>query len=595
MAEYTIYVKNVFNETIAVIKESYKLEYFRSERSVGSLYLDLPLEKYGDIPFEIDGRLEVWRRTAHTLPQLVGDTQWLIRLFREKVDEQGINNLRVTCHDGMDLLNRRIIAYPNYNPYTQKGTEYADDMIKEIVRENFGDESVDTDRDVSDWLSIDEDFSLAPEVTLNDNIGFRIVRPVLDKICELSEAKGTYLTYDVTYNIETKKFEFKTFIGQRGNDLGSTSQKRLVLSCVYDKKPILGRALSYASSGIDALDERTFVYLGGQSDDTNAIYATVGDDERINSSPFGRYEDFLDAENPASASLASYRNEATSWLNHKSRIREINGHIEQTEAILYGRDYNFGDIVAMQYREKIYDIHLDDVQVVFDSDGSESVTIFTRDGVLTNVTEIEDPTIVVVYNHDVAWNRPSNPLYYPIRFGREEESKLAQRIKVPADEEWDVSYIDLLIERQYCVPPFPIENLVLSICEHDDSSEALGRLRDQAGVPGDVLGVGVVNTDSVSQDVIMVRFTFDPVVSLLHDTPYYLQLTRTVDGGTNRDNFFLMPVDGNHTVSNYTGMEWNLIAYHKTHGYWYCTNSTYFLMRDLDLIFKISGVTYAYP
>ncbi len=581
MAEYTIYVKNIFNQTIAVITEFYKLEYFRQEMGVGSLYLDLPLDKYGDINFEIDGRLEVWRKTPHTEPKLVGDTQWLIRLVRKKIDEQGLNNFRITCHDAVDILNKRIVAYTNGTAYTNKGVDYADDVMKEVVRENFCDLVVDTSRDISDWFDVAESESLAPQVSLPNDIGFRIVRPILDELCELSLSAGTYLTYDVIYDQSLKKFIFKTYVGQRGVDRSSTSQKRLIMSCVNDRTPILGRGLSYISSGIDALDERTFIYSGGKAEDKNTIYVTVADEERISGSPFGRWEDFIDASDPENTSYSQKIAEAAKWLNHKQRIIEINGHIEQTEGILYGRDYDFGDIVGIQYLGSIYNIHLDDLHVVVDENNKEEVTIFTRT-LEQKFIDIEDEYLGLseIISNDELYEEED-----PYKFGLVGLPNYAQKINVPAGKEMYVSHIEVLMRKEFLgVPPFERENVRLDICTSVANTASLSYAIPY--IPGTSIGNDLVTIDDIGASMSFVKFTFSPIVTLSEDTDYWLKFSRTLSTGGSNTNYFLFAVSKDNAYGdNYSLLLNDTVALNQ----WKNTNGSFGRFVDADLIFKIWG------
>ena len=376
MAEYFLTVRTPDNKKIGYITESYKLEYFRNEGGYGSLYVTLPQDKYGSVNFEIDGRLEIWRNSASAGPSLEGETQWLIRLIRNKIDEQGRKILHILAYDAVQLLDRRIVAYVAGESQSFKVAMPADDLMKAIVRENMGALATDTDRDLSDYFVVEDDSSMAPEITMED-FAFRKIMPLLTAICEKSSAEGTYLTYDVTYSAGQQKLVFRTYTGQRGVNRGKSSQNRLVFASTTDKFPVLGTGLSYASIEIDATDERTYVYSGGRAEDKNEFYTEAYDMERINASPFGRYEDFIDAED--TATINTLAAEAYAWLQHKQRRTGINGHIEQLAGLVYGRDYGFGDIVAFQYLGRIYDVHLDEIHVVVDDQNREDIRLFTRE------------------------------------------------------------------------------------------------------------------------------------------------------------------------------------------------------------------------
>src|SRR5574343_782046 len=94
-----------------------------------------------------DQLIEFWRKPYLSLqPQLlfVG----MVKTIRQEENESGIGNLIIGGPDARALLGSRIVAYPAGSAQAAK-TDYADDMMKAIVRENLGSTATDTTRDLT--------------------------------------------------------------------------------------------------------------------------------------------------------------------------------------------------------------------------------------------------------------------------------------------------------------------------------------------------------------------------------------------------------------------------------------------------------------
>jgi len=137
----------------------------------------------------------------------------------------------------------------------------------------------------------------------------------------------------------------------------------------------MGSGLNYASAEIDASGEVTFVYSGKQTEDTKCFFGTLANESAIKMSPFGRLEDFITTGD--SLAYEDVMTEARSWLQHKYRDLIINAHIQQDADIQFGRDYNFGDIVAFRYLGETYNIHLDEFKIIVDGKGKEDVSVIS--------------------------------------------------------------------------------------------------------------------------------------------------------------------------------------------------------------------------
>ena len=211
-------------ELVFFITGYHKANFWVKEQEIGSLTLDLPYVMIPDmLPYIAEDCIIEIYKSDFNGKILMFNKRWFLKLWRDKVDEKGVKFLRLIAQDCNHLAEKRIIAYDDETSYTQKQDMPADDMIKEFARENFGSSCTDTTRDWSDKIEIEENQSAAPDVSI-DGVEKRLILPVLQEICQKSEAAGTYLTFNVIWRPDMKKYLFYTRIDALESDRGSLSQ-----------------------------------------------------------------------------------------------------------------------------------------------------------------------------------------------------------------------------------------------------------------------------------------------------------------------------------------------------------------------------------
>jgi hypothetical protein len=365
MTNYNIIYREPGGVMKFVIDDWFRFEYVRKEGDYGSLYLDLP-PTYNMQDFAIDGRLEVWRQVGALPPYLDMDAVWFIRLVRSKVDENGKRLIHILAYDAVHLIERRIIPYASGTAQASK-TGPADNVMKAIMRENFGNQATDASRDISDRLMIDYDLSKGATVT--KEFAWRKCLPVMQELADESSAQGTYLTFDVVY-VEDKKVMFKTYTGQRGTNRGVSAVGSGLIASIENGM------LSYVSVSNDHTEERNFIYAGGRGEKENRIIATSYDLDRINISRYNRCEDWIDSRQTEEND--NVQGDADNRLQEAKPKMVVNGHLQQVPGALYGVDYFFGDIITVKFGDMVFDVHLDTVHITVDGDGSEKVQIYSR-------------------------------------------------------------------------------------------------------------------------------------------------------------------------------------------------------------------------
>jgi len=362
----------------------YNAEFWVAEREVGSLVLDIPenmgasIEKY----LEEDGIFEIYREYFGE-KKLLFNKRWFLGLWRYKRDESGIKYLRIRCLGCNNIIDRRIVYYSPTDSEATIDSVEADDAIKGIMRENFG-SLAESYRDISNYLLIEGDLGLAPQIDF-DGFSYQKVLPLLRSICDASYSAGTYLTFDVTWKPEANKYVFSTYVNQLGVNKGIYGQKTLYLTVPDERDGINSGGLSYASVAVDGIDRRTAVYAGGQMVtyneglDTEYEERTIKeayDQEKIDRTPFGLWEDWQDARETADDD--AIQEVANSRLEDWKTKIVVNGHMSDAFTRFFGREFDYGDIVAFKYRNKAYDVHIDKVMFTLEGTGKKVIQIMTR-------------------------------------------------------------------------------------------------------------------------------------------------------------------------------------------------------------------------
>jgi hypothetical protein len=352
----------------------YGAQFWVKEKEVGSFFIDIPHNVADSIVemLDYDGILEVYR-SRYGQKNLLFSKRWLLGQWRDKVDEQGRKFMRLKFLGCNNILARRIIAYYPGTSNVKVVNEQADDALKRLVRENLGEGAV-TDRDISDILDIEPNFSLASDVTINNFERVNLLT-VLNNICDAAYSQNEeYVTFDLKWDEGTGKYIFKTYVGQLGTNRGIDAKNPLYFTMGGENELGFG-GLDYASVDINGIDRRSYIYCGGQGELMDRSIEEVYDDDLIRLSPIGRWEDWEDARNTADDDLSNAtKARLEKWLPKVI----VNGHMSGAFTRRFGTEINWGDIVVFKFKSHVYDVHLEKVLFVLEADSSEKITIFTR-------------------------------------------------------------------------------------------------------------------------------------------------------------------------------------------------------------------------
>lgn len=364
---HQLYLYNPVGDLLTILPDGQfaALTYGLKENEPGILELTLP-STFDTSLLMVDGIIEIYRSIGGGPMSLEGNTAWFIRKPAWLSDKDGVEFINVRAHSALDIAGRRIVAYYAGTSYTEKVTIKWDNLLREIMRENYGSLATDAARNLSPWFTIETDRSEGTVVTRS--AAWREVLKVLQDIVAEVKNGGTYASFDVVRTAPAT-FEFRVFLGARGMDHSATSTAPVIVSREHHN-------LSQPNLEFDWEGEHNFIYGLGQGQNSNRILQTAQDDARIKISPFNRQEFNRDARQTETA--GSVLAEAVTALEEFRPKVTFTGFITQTEGSLYGVHWAWGDIVTAEYKGRSFDCHLEAVTVSIGDKGQEVVEGFLR-------------------------------------------------------------------------------------------------------------------------------------------------------------------------------------------------------------------------
>lgn len=333
----------------------------RVDGVVGTLNISLPNTFDTDLLTAPDRMIQVWRQ-----PQGGGLNLWQAYFVRKwRYETIGADErLRVWGREPKELLRRRIVA--SYSGAAQADkTDFADDMMKEIVTEMLSDAAAPVPtagtRVWSD-LSVQADVSAGP--TLTKAFAWQKILRLIQSLQAASREAGTEVFFDIVPNNITSTtitFQFRTYVDQPGADRAD-----IVFAQGFGnlKNPYLE---------FDYSEEENYIYGGGQGQGAGRDIQQVYDTDRYNTSQWNRCEVFAVATQQTAAN--GVREVARARLEAGRPRRRFGADAIDTAGTRFGVDWNFGDRVTARYRGYEFEAI---VRAVTLSVAEESETIAAR-------------------------------------------------------------------------------------------------------------------------------------------------------------------------------------------------------------------------
>lgn len=302
----------------------------------------------GDV--QRDRRLLIERTAIGGGQELLGERAWLLRRVVTELGPSGAETTSLHFADGIHLLNRFIVAYNAGSAQANK-TAAADTMIRDIVQENLGSSAGSRALD-SAYFTAPAALGTGP--TISKSFSRRNVLLVCQEIADAATEAGTYVSFDVL--LIGKRLTLQTYVTRRGVDRRIGSNNALPVGPAY------GNVATFVRN-IDHGEEATVVYAAGQGEGADREVQTASRPDLINGLPFGRIEALRDARQIDFGNTAALLDEAETRLRQLRPRIQYDARMADTSAARYGRDYRFGDLLTVEYRDQTVDMRVDGVSI----------------------------------------------------------------------------------------------------------------------------------------------------------------------------------------------------------------------------------------
>lgn len=382
---YYLILNDPNGNRLAIIQDYESIECARVVNGVGVLTFTVPSANYPLSMFKVDGLVELWRASKGRSVRLEFEQLWFIR-ERYKMISQGVRSWRIVCYDLNYMLGNpgttagRIVAYDSTYASAENTTDEpadktgaADDLLKQVARENMASAVVDTTRDLTSFFfSVQADTTLG--ATIRAQMAKRNLLELFQEICQASATAGRYIAWDIICTVPPNSgaaisLVLNTYSGQRGIDRRLSSNQPVLIGPDYGN-------LENVELGLVNTDEANFIYAGGKGEQAIRMATTASDVDRINVSPYNRREQFLDASGVDG--LVALQDMADAALRAGRPMTTLSGTFVDTDQARYSVHWDFGDYVTAQVDNFAFDCRLDAISLRFTREEAEIIDIAIR-------------------------------------------------------------------------------------------------------------------------------------------------------------------------------------------------------------------------
>lgn len=373
MAEYEIRVKDTSGARVALLTGTgrtvgglQRFSFYKQLRLPGQFSVDLDGSDERIESFTLDAQVEFWRRDhlwvgSDWYNVMEGFHRW--DDWRQDADGRDFYVSRGQHYNVMLLAEPT--RYPAGSAYTDKSGP-AETVAKEFVNENIGPAAISPPRDASGVMpGLSVEASAGTGATWS---GARSNQNLHDVLVELADyAPADYMILGTG----PATFEFQWRANQWGND---RTQGNAAGNAPVVFSPRL-RNVANVQYSHNRTDEINVVYVLGEGvgDERQVVTVTTGQE---NDSPWARRAVCRDARTVSYDDLAD---KGWETLNKMESQIETKADVMQTTATRFGRDWDLGDLVTLEYRDFSVTQKIVAVQVVVDIGGAETITAMMED------------------------------------------------------------------------------------------------------------------------------------------------------------------------------------------------------------------------
>lgn len=366
MASYEFYLTDDAGRRITALKNIAFMSISRTVRGYGTLHVGIPFKDFHVRPaFLPDRRIEVWRSPSHGAT-LRREGSFFLRKYNVYVREtDSLEIIEFYGRSPIDILRRQHVTSIVAADYSK--TDFIDDMMKEIVDENF----VTPPQTVpAGELTVDGGESLGPSIShtfFAQNV-FDVLKDLRDISWTLNDVNpaNRRIYFDIVEGTPLVNggygYSFRTYADQRGTDRTG--------GIIFSVENGNMESPSYYEDHLDAITHAKVLNFGTPAADGEAtsLDATLS-----------RWNDIVSAQQSSEATSALNDSKANQMIQDGKADSALNvtfldspGSNRQPRS-LYGVDWDLGDLLPVRYADKDFNAEVTIVYLSINEDGKENI------------------------------------------------------------------------------------------------------------------------------------------------------------------------------------------------------------------------------
>lgn len=384
MATYELYLTDDSGRRITLLKNIAFMSMSRTLLGFGTVHVGLPFRDFKVFPaFQVDRRVDVWRSPAHGAT-LRREGSFFLRKYNVYTrDEDGVQIIEFYGRSPLDILRRQAVTSTTAANYSK--TDKIDDMMKEIVRENF---ISPVQTAPSGEFSCDGDEGLGPTVshTFYAQNVLDVLKDLRDMSISLNKITDSSrrIYFDVVEGSPLSNggfgYTFRTYADLRGTD--RTDGVVFSLENGNMKSP------SYFEDHLDSITVASILNLT-----TPALNGSATSPD----AKLSRWNTIVAAQQSSEATVDLNNAKANALLREDEADFALNvtfvdspGSDRQPRS-LYGVDWDLGDLLPVRYAGKDFNAEVEIVYVSVNEKGDENIVGISSPRVIT--PEDVEPTV----------------------------------------------------------------------------------------------------------------------------------------------------------------------------------------------------------
>lgn len=288
--------------------------------------------------FGLDYFIEIWREDPAAGIAPYKEYEGFHRTPQRQLTETGLRIFTSYGRTYTDLLARRAVLYRAGSAGAEKSGP-GETVMNYYVWENAGNIATTAAGRLADGVTTG--LAIAGSGSGGGPwSGKKAFQNLLDVLVDISNSTG--VDFQVVRTGTGPTFEFRTYYPQ----LGLNRAQGSLFPAVFGVPLANMQAPSYTLS---RTEEITAVVVLGQGQDAQRAFLELTSATDLAASPWNRIEKTHDARNESTT--AALQNEGLSQLAELGKKESFTFQVLQQSSLVYGRDYDLGDIVTATYGE----------------------------------------------------------------------------------------------------------------------------------------------------------------------------------------------------------------------------------------------------